>query len=259
MNLQANKAGIYPIYQKLAHAIGLSTPPPPPIGCVLYMPGLPGAGNKIYDRSPYGNHGTITGATWKRLPSGLWCLDFDGTDDNGDCGDADVFSFTDGAGTDKPFTMLVWIKPDVPWASGDIISKRLSTTTLEYFLTFSSNGTAYLRLYNSGGTINNLTKTLDDAIEEGKWVLMGATYDGSEVHTGLILYKNGLVADATGAETGTYTGMGNSSAPLTIGARSGGAPYFDGGIALPRIYNRALSALEIQNHFNREKHLFGVW
>jgi len=26
-----------------------------------------------------------------------------------------------------------------------------------------------------------------------------------------------------------------------------------------RIYNRTLSALEIQGHFNQEKHLFGVW
>jgi len=51
---------------------------PPELGCVLYLSGLPNSGSKIHDRSPYGNHGAITGATWQRLPSGLWCLSFDG-------------------------------------------------------------------------------------------------------------------------------------------------------------------------------------
>jgi len=102
MDLQANKAGIYPIYQKPAQAIGLSTPA---IGCGLDLPGLPGGGNKIYDRSPYGNISAITGATWKRLPSGLWYLDFDGTDDYVDCG-----NFTPAGDADKQLTVLYWWK-----------------------------------------------------------------------------------------------------------------------------------------------------
>ena len=48
---------------------------------VLSLPGLPGGGSKIYDRSSYGNNVTVMGATWKVLPSGLWHLYFDGTDD----------------------------------------------------------------------------------------------------------------------------------------------------------------------------------
>ena len=47
---------------------------PPALGTVLFLSGLPGSGNRIYDRSPYGRLGVITGATWKRLPSGLWYL-----------------------------------------------------------------------------------------------------------------------------------------------------------------------------------------
>jgi len=35
---------------------------PPELGCVHYLPGLPGGGSKIHDRSPCGNIGTITGA-----------------------------------------------------------------------------------------------------------------------------------------------------------------------------------------------------
>ena len=38
--------------------------------------------NKTYwfDRSRYRNHGTISGATWAQLPSGIWGLKFDGND-----------------------------------------------------------------------------------------------------------------------------------------------------------------------------------
>ena len=79
---------------------------PPQPGCVLYLPGLPGGGNKLYDRSPYANVGTITGATWKRLPSGLWYLDFDGTDDYLDVGqDSSLMPTTS-------LTIELWLNPD---------------------------------------------------------------------------------------------------------------------------------------------------
>ncbi len=54
---------------------------PPDIGTVLYLPGLPGGGSKIFDRSPYGNNGTIVGATWARNAQGVWELSFGTTDE----------------------------------------------------------------------------------------------------------------------------------------------------------------------------------
>ena len=101
MNWSVGKIGT--IYQRSAQAIDLSTPP---IGCVLDLPGLPGGGNKIYDRSPYGNIGTIIGATWLRTPSGLWVLSFDGSDDYVDCGSGSSLDITGG------ITVEVWAKCD---------------------------------------------------------------------------------------------------------------------------------------------------
>ena len=77
---------------------------PPEPGCVLYLPGLPGGGGKIYDKSSYGNHGTITGAAWKRLPTGLWCLSFDGSDDYVNCGNSESLSIPDA------ITIKAWVK-----------------------------------------------------------------------------------------------------------------------------------------------------
>lgn len=59
---------------------------PPPAGSVLWLPGYPPLGSTIRDFSGNNNHGTITGATWSRLPSGLWVLNFDGADDIINCG-----------------------------------------------------------------------------------------------------------------------------------------------------------------------------
>uniref|UniRef100_A0A6M3KMJ4 Uncharacterized protein n=1 Tax=viral metagenome TaxID=1070528 RepID=A0A6M3KMJ4_9ZZZZ len=60
--------------------------PPAPANSVLYLTGYPPLGSTIYDRSGQDNDGTITGATWVRLPSGLYGISYDGTDDLVDCG-----------------------------------------------------------------------------------------------------------------------------------------------------------------------------
>ena len=46
----------------------------------LYFPGYLTGDGKLKDESIYRNHGIISGATRKRLPSGLWYLSFDGDD-----------------------------------------------------------------------------------------------------------------------------------------------------------------------------------
>jgi len=56
--------------------------------CVLYLPftrnlraGVNDTDTTVYDRSNFGNHGTIHGAVWQTLPSGKSALSFDGVDD----------------------------------------------------------------------------------------------------------------------------------------------------------------------------------
>ncbi len=76
---------------------------PPPANCVLHLTGYPPGGATITDFSGQGNHGTITGATWVRLPSGLWVLSFDGDDYVG-CGNAVNLQITNNLGIE------VWFK-----------------------------------------------------------------------------------------------------------------------------------------------------
>ena len=62
----------------------------------------------VFDKSKYGNHGTITGPTWVQLPSGIWVLYFDGTNDKV------VFTFTPNIdlGDVDIYTIIVWAKGD---------------------------------------------------------------------------------------------------------------------------------------------------
>ena len=94
---------------------------------------------------------------------------------------------------------------------------------------------------------------LSDVITLDRWNHLAATQDSSDV----VLYVNG---ESIGSDTFTtnineHTGAGN----VRLGEDDAGNYDLEGGVALPRVYNRVLSALEIQSLFNREKHLFGVW
>ncbi len=215
---------------------------PPDLDCVLSLPGLPGGGSKLHDGSSYGGHGAITGATWSRLPSGLWCLDYDGSDDYVNCGSRASLNFTTG------LTMEVWIKPDglqnssaSPLYRYQSWGLRMSNTNNIWLIIWLTD-TSY-----TSGVLN---------VSADAWHHVVGTYDKS---TGdAIVYVDG--AGGTAGATSRNDIKADGGQNLLVGSNNLEANrYFNGLINLARIYNRALSALEIQNHFDQEKHLFGVW
>jgi len=238
MNWSAGKIGT--INQRSAHANGLSTPP---IGCVLYLPGLPGGGTKIYDRSPYGNIGTITGAVWKRLPSGLWCLDFDGTDDYVNCGHNASLNITEEA------TIEMWIYPTA--ATAGTTRRMLSKAKFELNLIGEVTGANFTFLVKVG-TVSKVASAPTDSATFNTWHHVVGVYN----QTNVLIYQNTTLTTGD-ASTGSIDD--NAADDLFIASRAALDRELTGSIGLVRIYNRALSALEIQNHFNRERHLFGVW
>lgn len=216
---------------------------PPEIGCVLSLTGLPGGGSTIYDKSPYGNMGTITGATWVRLPSGLWCLSFDGVDDWVNCGNKASLDITD------KITIEAWINP----SSFASLAKIVDRDQAFGFAVQTSGKIAFYYMHAGGWS----SLTSDKALSQSMWSYVVATQEADGSNTLIKLYDNGEL-DKSGTTTGRPTPQPTQD--TAVGAYSvGNQQWFNGSIALARVHNRVLSALEIQNHFNREKHLFGVW
>ena len=228
---------------------------PPALGTVLSLTGLPGGSNKIHDRSPYGNVGTIVGATWAKLPGGLWCLSFDGSDDLVSCGTSSVLNPSDD------MTLMAWIKMS-GFSGGNgngfgIITRDAVNQRAYVFQIAATNG--YINFYVSKTAAGAFTSLIDTAaIPTERWNLVTGTYhfvaDGSsliEIFLNGVSRKNASNAVGPIVSTTSETQIGNRQyVGVTI--------PFAGDIALPRVFNQALSPLDIQNIFHREKHLFGV-
>ena len=209
---------------------------------VLWISGAGrGIGSKVFDLSGKGNHGTIYGACWKSLPSGHSVLSFDGVDDWIDCGNDESLNIT------EEITVEVWVKDsgyanesryDVVVSKGEYgsytpyaIFRRYEVGEFEFFL---GNGDNRVELIIAGlGT---------------KWSHLVGTYNNGVVE----LYLNGELKRT-----------GSLSPPLNISSQTvkcGGGytdRFFNGLIGEVRVYNRALSASEIRELYNKTKHLYG--
>jgi hypothetical protein len=212
-------------------------------GSVLYFPGHPETDSTITDFSGSGNHGTITGAVRKRLPSGLTYFYYDGNDDRINCGNNASFNITDD------LTLMAWIKTTIPqlvWS--DVISKSGAYS-------FSINGVSSKLYFSLVVGAAQKYRYLNTALTD-TWTFVAGVHTHS---TGAIdCYANGVLDNgasdlpAADAEIDVTVGsvlIGN------LAALNGG---FLGDISLPRVLNTALTATEVANIFNNERSLFNV-
>jgi hypothetical protein len=100
-------------------------------------------------------------------------------------------------------------------------------------------------IFNIGGSWKNAQAPINTFNQTDQWYLVGCVYDG----TALKNYINGV-------EQASIPASGNvavTSYPVTLGTTSNGTNnqnYFQGVIDEVQIYNRALSAAEIQEVYN---------
>lgn len=216
--------------------------------CVLYLEGQQDAqSGTIHDLSGYGNHGTITGATWVREKKGLLVNSFDGSDD--------FITITNHASLNMStgsFTLMTWINVTDVTNYRYLFSKLLNGApfTGYGFGIEQTTGKLYAMSPNSG-TIN----VGSTGIADGKWHL--ATFSflvGSAI--GFNIY-----CDTTNHYQGNSPSDDkDNAASLYLGVVQDGASYpYKGYRGLSRILKGiALSATEIAGIFNQERPLFGV-
>jgi hypothetical protein len=215
-----------------------ATPTPSPTPTATPAPGLvaaygfnEGSGTVVNDASGNGNNGTINGATWTTSGKYGNALNFNGTNALVTINNAASLQLTTG------MTLEAWVYPTVsgPWW-GDVIYKGNDN----YYLEGTSDNSGFPAM---GATLPGTPPLYGTGVLAlNTWAHLAATYDGATMR----LYVNGVQV-ASRAQTGTIV---TSTNPLQIGGDSIYGQYFTGRIDEVRIYNRALSAAQIQSDMN---------
>src|SRR3989339_2146970 len=189
-----------------------------------------GTGTTAADTSGGNNNGILVNSpTWLNGKVGK-ALQFDGLNTYVTISDSNVLDLTTG------ISIEAWVKTDVITTDGGPTRRVLDKGV--YVLAASDQ--AYFKVV-IGGANKGVGKAWTSA-DVNSWHHLIGTYDGATVK----LYQDGTLAGQTSA-TGNIDVNGN---PLIIG-RQGTSPAgrFDGVIDEVKIYNRALSASEVLEHY----------
>ena len=203
----------------------------------------PDSGTAWNDLTPNKNNGTlVNGPTFDSTNGGS--IVFDKVNDYIEGPACNSFGF----GTD--ITIECWFKTTDYFGTnssinaGRIINLHAVSPGTNINIQVGSDG---LGFYHRG----NVTFYVDNtSINTGEWIHGVVVVDGINSK----LYRNNsVVINVNGNTIDSF-----SSYPLIIGSYDGSSRFFGGNLALAKIYNRALTAVEITQNYNALKSRFGL-
>jgi hypothetical protein len=206
---------------------------PTPSGLVAAYAFDAGSGTTAADASGQGNTGTIANATWTTAGHSGAALSFNGTNAMVSVADAPELDLT------TAMTLEAWVKPTTTGAVWRTAVLKESGGDLAYGLyAASDSGPPSANVVVPGVAPTDTYVRGTSAPAVNTWTHVAATYNGSTLR----IYVNG-VQQASKAVTGS---LATSTGALRIGGNAVWNEWFAGAIDDVRVYNRALSATEIQ-------------
>jgi hypothetical protein len=206
---------------------------PPSGGLIGYWNFDEGSGSIAHDTSGGGHNGTVNGAAWTtgKINTGLT---FNGSSNS---------VITPAMALGGAFSVSAWVNPSVAPQVGYV---RIAETNYAsgFYLGTDTTGTRYKLIVNGG---SGVTGSCGYGCAEGGtissgWHLVTATFDGATAR----LYVDNAVVGSD-----TFTAPSNTNLPLNIGISYVGSGYgWNGTIDEVRLYNRALTAAEVNAIFN---------
>lgn len=195
-----------------------------------------GTGTTVADRSGTGNVGSIFQATWYNSGKYGKALSFDGSNDYVSVPDSSSLDLT------NKMTIEAWVRPTASSGWRTVMMKENGGELAYgmYARESTNRPSGWLRINPSSGSSFSAGATPGLALNT--WTHMATTYDGATLR----LFVNG-VQRASRATTGN---MYTSTGPLKFGGNAMWGEYFAGQLDEIRVYNRALTASEIQTDMN---------
>jgi hypothetical protein len=192
------------------------------------------SGATATDASGRGNTGTISGPTRSTAGRFGGALSFDGVNDLVTVADANVLDLTTG------MTMEAWVRPSALGSAWRTVMLKEQPNDLIYALYGGDNvGRPATHIFTNAD--RGVSGTAGVALDT--WTHLASTYDGATLR----LYVNGTQV-ATRAITGSIRA---STGALRIGGNNVWGEWFAGLIDEVRLYNRALTATELQADMTR--------
>jgi len=206
-------------------------------GLVGYWKFDDGSGTTAVDSSGSGNNGTlVNGPVWTTGQLN-GALNFDGVDDYVNA----------GTNVPKPanLSFFAWVKRPIGVTSYSTVASWGGYSSGWRLLIRRSDNSPYLQITCGADTVPTIQDLFTAAIANDAWTFVGFTWDGSIVRN----YVNGQTAGTASHTTCTSSGIKDTTSGFIIG-RSSSQYYYDNAIDEVRVYNRALSSVEILELYN---------
>lgn len=206
------------------------------------------SGTTAYDRSGSGNNGTLTNGPTAAAGISGQALSFDGSNDLVSAGSPVTLDNLTN------LSVSFWANPDAIPASNDpnLVGKISVGFTSGWGAQACDTSAA-----NCSGASDNISfvrhfatnpgrwRTPADSLPAGTWSHVVVTHDGTT--NAPTIYVNGVSQALTTVQTPSGSLTSDASNDLIIGNVSDASDPFDGKIDEVRVYNRALSATEIES------------
>jgi len=196
---------------------------------VLYLPLWELDGSSFMSRDAYGHLCTVTGALWR--PNGRY---FDGLDDFISCGDNTVLDVIEA------ITVELWFR-DATLSNVDILVANTNGNSLTKGWGLRWSSTNHLMFFINEYGENEASIAF---IPDATWHHFVGTYDKASIKIHLDAVKGTDDTYSSSIDYTTAVGTTLGSAP-----RGTSAYMFTGNLGEVRIYNRALTLLEIQRNY----------
>jgi len=210
----------------------------------VYITGVSVKEVQTADITPNRNHGVVYGASYTTGRTGKEndAMNFDGVDDYIEAPNSESLNIT------EEITISAWVKPEKVDEARIVRKSTASGASQAYALLLDPNNYVWFYIYDNTATGHHDVKSTT-ALETNKWYYVAGVFDGRYMK----VYVNGTLERTL--DIGEITTIRLNSDPLTIG---GTYRIFDGAIGEVRIYNRALSEIEIKQLYYSYKPSGGI-